>query len=146
MDCVTPNVTIPEAFEGWDKGINFTENRRRRSLEIFDHPLPNKQEPIMHDENHLVQRYRRSVREEADRTLIAGDEKLDVFLGMKLDGVQSYTNLSDTKDMLDYGKFTYFSQEPKITVVEFEPFRPYSEAEIRIKVNIYILAHFWTYI
>ena len=126
MSCLTPQVVVPEAFQRWDFGLISTENRtrRRRSQERFDHSSPNKQEDILHDENHLAQRYRRSVQQEADQTLIAENEILDFYLGFKLDGVQSYKNLSDTKDMVDYAKFTYFSEEPEIPEAEFEPFVP----------------------
>ena len=138
MSCLTPEVVVPEAFKGWDFGLISTENRtrRRRSQERFDHSSPNKQEDILHDENHLAQRYRRSVQQEADQTLIAENEVLDFYLGFKLDGVQFYKNLSDTKDMVDYAKFTYFSEEPEIPEAEFEPFVPYSGMRIRIPVHL----------
>ena len=138
MSCLTPEVVVPEAFQGWDLGLISTENRtrRRRSQERFDHSSPNKQEAILPDENHLAQRFRRSVQQEADQTLIAENEILDFYLGFKLDGVQSYKNLSDTKDMVDYAKFTYFSEEPEIPEAEFEPFVPYSGMRIQSKVNL----------
>ena len=137
MNCLTPEVDIPKAFE--NTGLEPTGNRRRRSLESFDRSKPEQQEVIMHAKNHLAQRYLRSVEQEADKTLIADNEALDFFLGFKLDGVQSYTNLSDTKDMVDYAKFTYLSQQPEILVGEFEPFVPYSGMKIQIKVN-FVLA------
>ena len=135
MKCLTPEVDVPEAFDGWDIS---PENRRRRSVDSFAHSLP-KKEAILHDENHLAQRYRRSVQQEADQTLIAENEILDFYLGFKLDGVQSYTNLSDTKDMVDYAKFTYFSEEPEIPIAEFEPFVPYSGMKIRIPVHLVLI-------
>ena len=149
MSCLTPEVVVPEAFQGWDLGLISAENRtrRRRSQERFEHSSPHKQKAILHDENHLARRYPRSVeqdqklksiqvQQEADQTFKAEDEILDFYLGFKLDGVRSYTNLSDTKDMVDYAKFTYFSEEPEIPVAGFEPFVLYSGMRIQIKVNL----------
>ena len=73
---------------------------------------------------------------EADQTLTAENEILDFYLGFKLDGVQSYTNLNDTKDMVNYAYFTYFSEEHEISFAEFEPFVPYSGMKIRIPVYL----------
>ena len=136
MHCLTPKVDVPQAFEDFGKGPEPAENRRRRSLESFDHSKPDEQEAVIHDENHLARRYPRSIEQEDDKTLIAENEALDFYLGFKLDGVQSYTNLSDTKDMVKYAKFTYYSQQPEIPVVEFEPFVPYSGMKIHIQVDL----------
>ena len=81
MKCLTPEVDVPEAFDGWDIRLEPAENRRRRSVDSFAHSLP-KKESILHDENHLAQRYRRSVQQEADQTLIAENEILDFYLGV----------------------------------------------------------------
>ena len=136
MDCLTPKVVVPGAFEGYDTGLESAENRRRRSVDSFDHSSPNKPEVKMYDENYLARRYPRSVEREADQTLLAGNELLDFYLGFKLDGVQSYKNLSDTKDMVDYAKFSFVSEVPEISVIDFKPFVPYSGAKIRIKVKL----------
>ena len=86
MDCLTPEVVVPEGFEGRDTGLESAENRRRRSVDSFDHFSPNKPEVKMYDESHLAQRYRRSVQQEADQTLIAENELLEFYIGFKLDG------------------------------------------------------------
>ena len=62
MNCRTPEVDVPEAFDGWDIGLQPADNRRRRSVDSFAHSLP-KKEAILHDENHLTQRYPRSVQQ-----------------------------------------------------------------------------------
>ena len=50
--------------------------------------------------------------------------------------MQSYKNLSDTKDMVDYAKFRFVSEVPEISVIDFKPFVPYSGEKIRIKVKL----------
>ena len=94
MSCLTPEVVVPEAFQRWDFGLISTENRtrRRRSQERFDHSSPNKHEDILHDENHLAHRYRRSVQQEADQTLIA--EKMKFFISTL---VSNWMECSPTK-------------------------------------------------
>ena len=62
------------------------------------------------------------------------DQILDLHLGFSLDGVQSYNNLSDTKDMLDYAQIRYHTILPQVFLTEFDVFVPKSGAKIRIQV------------
>jgi hypothetical protein len=66
--------------------------------------------------------------------------QLEFILGFLLDGAKSYKNLSDTKDMIDYAKVTYFADKPQSEISEFEPFVPNSGMKIAIKVSYHFIS------
>ena len=162
MNCLTPDVNVPPAFSNWDNELK--KDRQRRSAhstsvlmksysqgkgdtsdKLIAASTSNRfprafQKPssaaIKVEEAHVLHRVTRTVQDKSDFTIITSDETLDFYLGFKLDGVTSYKNLSDTKDMFDYSKMTYFVTEPEIFINEFEPFIPYSGMTINIKVCV----------
>ena len=172
MNCLTPDVKVPDHFRDWDS--NVTATRERRSVErtsvfldphskhkrdtseqlstastpnrfpraVQDHQLSTAVKHKSDEEVHVLNRFRRTVQEsdiESDikKTIVASDQTLDFYLGFKLDGVTSYKNLSDTKDMIDFAKITYYVTEPEIEPREFEPFIPYSGQTITILVRAF---------
>ena len=110
MYCWTPQINLPEAFKGWDQ----EEPRKRRASSSAG---------------------KETVDKESDLTLKTRDQTLDFYIGFKLDGVTSYKNLSDTKDMFHYGKISYLSTPPTIeSDNHFGTFVPYTGVKISIKV------------
>ena len=149
MNCLTPEVQIPEAFQNWE--ANVTESsRRRRSIQVsvpVQSMTTGEEISVRHARAFLEDiipqaagkgrvRHRRAIEQESDFTLVTSEQTLDFYLGFILDGDKSYTNLSDTKDMIDYAKVIYHSTEPQVnTENEFEPFIPNSGMRITIKVG-----------
>ena len=137
MACPSPNVKLPKAFESWDSGANITDadiinKRRKRDLHqvLPDHIL----------DMGVAIRHRRNAEdvEIIGKTVRAGDEELEFYLGFQLDNVKNYENLSDTIDMYEFGQMVVYSEAPEVTQnVEFPPFVPGSGQRIRIPVNYY---------
>ena len=155
MNCLTPKVDIPEAFQNWE--ANVTESsRRRRSIQVSVpvQSMNTGEEISNHNARAFLDeiipqaagkgsvRHRRAIEKESDFTLATSEQTLDFYLGFILDGDKSYTNLSDTKDMIKYAKVTYYTIDPEIEVNTFEPFIPNSGMEIAIKVSMYVCNFF----
>jgi hypothetical protein len=69
------------------------------------------------------------------------DESLDIYIGFRLDGVLSYSNLSDTKDMLRYHDFTFYQALPRVSEVkEFGEHVPGTWIHIKVSDGLHLLS------
>jgi hypothetical protein len=129
MLCVTPTIEAPESFtRAPDYGVlnNFSKSeskseswKRRRSA------------PEVQAERNLASKKRRSA------PTVEPVRSLELYVGFSLDGVRDYQDLSDTKDMIDYSRITYYTTPPTVLHPDsYDIFVPHSGAKIRIQVAI----------
>ena len=114
MFCQTPHINITDSFANRE-----TSDKETSGAQLTTSPSSTKY----------------PVNQQDDKIPASDEESLNFYIGFKLDGVESYTNLSDSLDMFDYGKIMYYTVQPQINVMTFEKFIPYSGVKISIEVR-----------